>query len=337
MSTLLQDRHQAARPQPENISRRDVLKGGLSLAALLAAGCTPGGDERSGNGATRRVKDVFGSVEVPADPRRVVTLDDQVLGTLLALGFPSGRIVGWARGETPLENYEYMADLADLGKFENLGGAFDDPNIEAIVAAKPDLIMMVGMDGEEFYTPIFRKLRETGVSVFGAFNGYLTMDEYMRLLTDVGVAINRSDEASRLEDGFRASVTDLKNRLTAEGPLPSAAFLRVFPGEGNMYNAVMPLLDALGLPGNRATPKEFTRDVSAEQLGLFNEDVLFVGDGADEAATRAALEANPLWAGLPSVRSGRAIFVSDMTWGVGYSMPALESMLGDIERALIPE
>lgn len=332
---LLKERYRTTTPLPTDISRRDVLKGGVSLAALLAAGCSPLSAPDAPPRRTHRVEDVYGSVEVPTDPRRVVALDDQVLGSLLALGFPAERIVGWARGETPTENYAYMADLADLEAIENLGGAFDEPNIEAIVAARPDLILMVGMDGEEFYTPIFSKLRDTGVPVFGVFNGYLTMDEYLRLLTDVGIAIDRTDRAAGLEAEFRASVGTLKDRLAAQGALPSAAFLRVFPGEGTLYNAVMPLLDALGLPGARPTPEEFVLELSAEQVGQFDHDVLFVGDGNDSAATRAALEANPLWAGLPSVLNGRAIFVSDMTWGVGYSLPALESMLSDIEQALL--
>jgi ABC-type Fe3+-hydroxamate transport system substrate-binding protein len=98
----------------------------------------------------------------------------------------------------------------------------------------------------------------------------------------------------------------------------------------------MPLLDELGLGGDRPTPEEFFTELSAEQLGVFQEDVLFVSDGSDLDATRSTLEANPLWATLPAVRSGRVTFVSDALFGASYSAPAYEAMLADIDAALLP-
>ncbi|HYD10241.1 MAG TPA: ABC transporter substrate-binding protein, partial [Acidimicrobiales bacterium] len=263
-----------------DITRREVILGGLSLAALTAAGCGDDGpSEDAAITATRDVRDVFGPITVPRDPRRVVALDDQVLGNLLRLGFPQERIVGWARNDTPLERYGYLAEWGDLAAIPDIGGAFDDPNIEAIVAADPDLLMMVAEAGVDFYTPIFDKLRETGIPVFGAFNGYLSVDQYMQLLRDVGVAVGLESKAKELEDDYRARVADLSTRLEASGPLPTATFVRVIPGDGMIFNNLMPILDAVGVPGDRPGPEEFYRELSAEQIEQLDHDVLFVGDG----------------------------------------------------------
>lgn len=221
------------------------------------------------------------------------------------------------------------------GPGANFSGEFDNPNIEAIVAAEPDLILFVAVAGDDFYTPIMDKLRQTGIPVFAAFNGYLSVDEFYRLMNDAGTAVRREDKARQILADFEARLAEVKSRIQASGEVESAAFLRVWPWDGTTANTLMPLLDALEVPGDRADAAAFSIEVSPENLSQFNQDVLFVGDGQDQAKTKAALEANPLWAQLPAVAAGRVVWVSDLTWGSGYSMPAVDSMLTDIERAYL--
>lgn len=195
---------------------------------------------------------------------------------------------------------------------------------------------MVAEDSnEEFYGPILDTLRTGGWAVFGAFNGYLTVDDSLRLLADVGIAVGREDEAAATAREFRERIDDLTGRLAAAGSVPTTGFLRVYPG-GIHYNTLVPLLDELRVPGARPTPEEFAVELSAEQLGQFDHEVLFVSDGGEPDRTRAALEANPLWATLPAVRNNRLIFVPDTLWGTSYSVLALEKQLADIEQALLP-
>lgn len=309
----------------------------LGAAGLLAA-C--GGDDAAdpGDGAegddTRTVSDVFGEVTLPADPQRVICMEQQTLGNLLALGFPAERIVGFALGGYDASAFPELDGLVDVEELENVGD-YAEPNAEAIVAADPDLILLVAENtNEEFYGPILETLRQGGHPVFGAFNGYITVDDGMRLLADVGVAAGREDEAAAKASEFRASITDLAERLEAAGPVPTTGFLRVYPG-GILYNTLMPLLDELGVPGDRPTPDEFYRELSAEQLGQFDHDVLFVSDGEDPDATMALLESNPLWANLPAVQSGRVVLVPDVLWGASYSVLAFEQQLADIGAALL--
>lgn len=344
MTTLL-ERPVAETAIDNDLTRRRFLSSGAAVGgALLLGGCADDSDDdddgaeaaASPSASPRAVSDVFGSITLPPDPQRIVALDDQVLGNLLVLGVGVERIAGWARGDYSVENYPYLAQFGNLGSIANVGGTFDNPNIEGILAVRPDLMLMVAEDGVDFYAPIFDKLRTTGVPVFGAYNGYLRFDDYLRLLADVGIAVNKVDRAAELAGALRDRVEEVRGRIDGLGGLPTAAFVRV-PGDGTVQNTVQPLFDALGLPGDRPTPEEFSREISEERLDIFDHDVLFVSDGTNEAETRRALEENPLWSRLPAVEAGRVHFVPEVLWGTGYSLPAVEAMLDDIEDLLIAE
>ncbi len=331
-------------PIENDLTRRRFLGSGAAVGgALLLGGCadddenslsaTPAPSETATAGP-RTVSDVFGSITVPGNPQRIVALDDQVLGNMLVLGIEIERIAGWARGDFSIDNYPYLTRSGDLGAITNVGGTFDEPNLEGILGVRPDLMLMVAEAGVDFYTPIFDKLRTTGVPVFGAFNGYLRFDDYLRLLADVAIAVDRVDRAAELSGALRDRVTALRNQLSGTGGLPTAAFVRV-PGDGTVQNTVQPLFDAIGLPGERPAPEEFSEVISPERLDVFDHDVLFVSDGNNEDETRRTLEDNPLWSRLPAVAAGRAFFVPEVLWGTGYSLPAVEAMLDDIEDLLL--
>jgi iron complex transport system substrate-binding protein len=321
-------------PATDAATRREFLA--MMAAAGLLAACGSDDDGAAPPAAdTRTVQDVFGSVDVPVAPLRVIAMEQQVLGNLVALGFPIDQIVGFARSGTDLAAYDFIADVPTLAAIEDVGD-FAEPNAEAIVRLAPDLILLVGEQGyDDFYGPIFDRLDAVGVPVYTAFNGYVTLRDSMKLLADVGRAVGLEDEAAALEADLRASVTDLRDRVEAIGPMPTAAFLRVTP-EGVLYNTLMPLLDELGVPGPRPAPEQFFEELSAEQLGQFQHDVLFVSDGDDPDGTLATLRANPLWGMLPAVRTERVHLVADTLWGASYSVPAFRAQLADIESALLP-
>jgi iron complex transport system substrate-binding protein len=319
-------------PATDAATRREFLA--LLGAAGLLAACRDDEGPRPSDGATRPVDDVFGTVDVPVSPIRVIAMEQQVLGNLVALGFPLDRVVGFARSGTDLARYSFIADVETLEAIADVG-AFAEPSAELIVRLDPDLILLVGEEGfDDFYGPILDSLNGIGVPVFAAFNGYLTLDDSMRLLADVGRAVGLDDEAAALEVDLRAALVDLRERVESAGPMPTAAFLRITP-DGTLYHTHMPLLDELGVPGERPTPDEFFLELSAEQLGRFQHDVLFVSDGDDPDATLATLEGNPLWATLPAVQGGRVHLVADTLWGTSYSVPAFHAQLADIESALL--
>lgn len=330
---------------PLDITRRDLLRGvGAIGIGWVLAGCDgdsepPGAaTEQETAAETRSVDDLYGTVEVPASPERVVTMDVQTLGNLLALGFPPERIVGAAFGgdREAFEHLEAFADI-DIDAVEDVG-SFDEPDVEAVAALRPDLVFTVAepRDSEfgDYFADIYDALTPTGIPVFAASNGSTTVDGIVQILRDVARATGQDDEAERVEQELRAGIDDLAERVASAGA-PSAVVLRRFE-DGTLSNRSSVLLDALGVPGPRPTAEEFAEDVSAERLPELNADVIFVtSEPADEAATRVALEANPLWAGLDAVQDDRVVFVSSRVWNA-YSIPATTLILDDIEQALLP-
>src|SRR5947209_7720336 len=117
------------------------------LAAVLAlsacgTGTTPPGGEAAG-GPTRTVKHAMGETKVPDKPQRVVVLDTDKLDTLASLGL---KPVGAA---APAEKMRFPAYLGvtDLKAV----GTLQEPDLDAIRALKPDLILGSKFRQEKLY------------------------------------------------------------------------------------------------------------------------------------------------------------------------------------------
>ena len=126
----------------KELSRRAILTAvGLGGAAALS-GCGLANSSRPAATATatsRSVKNVDGSaVNVPTNPKRVVTLSEPTTDAILALGLkPIGVVAG--RGQKTVPNY-----LSEKAKNIPIMGSIGQPNFEAIGAQKPDLILVDG-------------------------------------------------------------------------------------------------------------------------------------------------------------------------------------------------
>lgn len=304
---------------------RETVSSGSGPMTTDGGGTTAAGD-------TRTVQDVFGQVEVPAEPERVVFMDNTGLGNALALGLPMEHVAGVAfdgfrDGNGYLEDeFGSFADIPDVG-----GGIYSTINVEEIAAQDPDLIILLGMADDEFSLEAKETLGATGVPVFAALNGYDDLDESMQLLADVGAALGREDEAAELEAGYRARVDETIAGLPEVRPSMNA--VRVF-APNDVWIQAHWLMDDIGLPRTAPEPPTLFLDVSDEEIGLADADILFVsGDGGQEASL-AALESNPLWSGLEAVQSGDVRLVDDQPWGTDYSYPALVIILDHIVAAL---
>lgn len=135
----------------DELTRRHLLGGGVGVAALLVTGC--GSDDASDASAsgtapsTRGFVDVTGEeLQIPVRPERIVATHDINAGAqVLALGGP---LIGCAtRGagfDEALTTYFDMAGVAEVGEYYQ-------PNIEAIAALQPDLIVHEGFDGQLYF------------------------------------------------------------------------------------------------------------------------------------------------------------------------------------------
>jgi iron complex transport system substrate-binding protein len=295
-------------------------------------GTTTADDGDATESDTRVVQDVFGDVEVPVDPQRVVFMDFTGLGNALALGLPMDEIAGVAFDEVRDGN-DYLQE--EFGSFDGLadigGGIYGSMNLEAITAADPDLIVFLALEDDEYSAEAKATLEGTGIPTFGAFNGYQDLDESMRLLADVGVALNLEDKAAELEAGYRASVEETIAGLPDVKPSMNA--VRVF-APNDLWIQAHWLMDDIGLPRTAPPPPDLFLDISEEQLQEADADILFVSGDAGPEASLAAVESNPLWPDMTAVQNDHVIVVEDQPWGTDYSYPALVIILDTIADAL---
>ncbi|KAA9162308.1 ABC transporter substrate-binding protein [Amycolatopsis acidicola] len=114
-------------------TRRSFLAGGLALGLLTACGTTD--SSSSGGGAWSFTDDLGKKTELPQRPARVAGLNDAIASL-------------WNYGVVPVASFGYTG-LAedvnfqgkDLSKVKEVGRTYGEIDIEALAAAKPDVIV----------------------------------------------------------------------------------------------------------------------------------------------------------------------------------------------------
>ncbi|WP_207654390.1 ABC transporter substrate-binding protein [Lacrimispora amygdalina] len=133
---------------------------GLMVLTALVSGCGSSGTsgestaaetaaaEKTGEGSSRVIEHAMGTTEIEGTPLRVVTLFQGATDSALLLGVkPLGAVESWA--EKPV--YEYLRGQMD--GVVNLG-IETQPNLEEIIALKPDLIIASKVRHEKIYSQL---------------------------------------------------------------------------------------------------------------------------------------------------------------------------------------
>ena len=117
------------------ISRRTMIAGGLAMGAIPIFGVGEVFGQSATPEATRVIDTPQGPVEIPANPQRVVSIDNYSMGTFFDIGYePAGvlELTSTPPLKTHQDGYEAPAKIGMLT---------DGLDIEAILAIHPDLIV----------------------------------------------------------------------------------------------------------------------------------------------------------------------------------------------------
>ena len=171
------------------------------LASLLVlAGCG-GGDSESSDTSGPSVDTKFGSVDVPADPQRVVALGWGDAETALALGVQPVGASDWVEfGGTGVG--PWAEDLYDEAP-EII--ATMEPDYEAIAALEPDLILDTNSSGEQERYDRLSEIAPTVGVPEGGDNYLTTMDQQVDLVAE---ALGKEDEGKSLLDDLDQTFED---------------------------------------------------------------------------------------------------------------------------------
>jgi iron complex transport system substrate-binding protein len=307
--------------------RHRLLAAMLGLLALLATACggsggsAPGASDQQAGG-TRTVAHAMGSTEITGTPQRVVVLDTGELDSVLALGV---KPVGAVRADEATGPQAYLADRA---KGITPVGTINQPNLEAIAALQPDLILSNKVRHEELYDE-FSGIAPT---VFAESVG----EPWKTNFRLAGKALGKSDQAERILADYRRKAQQVGARFgdPARTEVSMVRFMsdgiRLY-GEGSFIGTI--LADAgFARPQVARTDETFV-EISREQLSRADGDLLFYAAyGQDGSSAMSELTAGPLWQRLGAVSRGDAHKVSDDLWYLGIGPIAADKVLDDLAR-----
>jgi iron complex transport system substrate-binding protein len=295
----------------------------LAITALaVAAGATACSSADTADGsageATRTVETVRGSIDVPDNPLRVVTLEPVELDTTVALGIvPVGTAVLSETAGVPAYLGTEAADIATVGTVA-------EPTIEDIAAAQPDLILGTETRHAQYYD----QLSAIAPTVFIASQS----DPWRDSVRFVGRVLGKEAKAEELLTAYDDRCAEIAEKHDTAGK--TAQLIRPRSGELTLYGPSSFAGSTLECAGFTTPPRpewadEISVDLSPELAAQAAADLIVVtaDNPSDPAAIPSSITANA--AALPNPHA-----VDLSYWITGVGPMGGQTVLDDIDRIL---
>ena len=262
-----------------------------AIAALGLAACSSGATSSSqsttssASEATQAssvsIEANDGTVDIKLPVTRAASLDNRTFEVLAQWNVP---LVAAPKKLIPSTITAYNGDdIADVGMHR-------DPNLEALVAAEPDLIIS-GQRFSKYDAQIKELAPDVPLINLEPREGQPFDQELIREVTDLGEIFGKQDEAKKLVDDFNASIERAKKAYDGSSTVMAVDVSGgnigyVAPGKGRTWGPVFDLLGlkpALEVEG--ATDSHTGDDISVEAIAEANPAWMFVLD-RDAAITK---------------------------------------------------
>jgi iron complex transport system substrate-binding protein len=305
--------------------RLAVAVAGLALAAA-AAGC--GGTQASNTSAAAtassgafpaRVMAANGTVRVTSRPTAIVSLSPTATEMLYAIGAGSQ-----VKAVDSLSDYPPQAPRSKLSAYQ--------PNVEAIVAEKPDLVVESGDTGQ-----LTKRLAAFSIPVLELPAPAHIAGEYTEF-SQLGRATGHLAQA-------RQEVSQLRQQLhqiAAAAPHRAKPLTYYYELDQTYYSVtsatfVGQLLSLLGMKSiadqaSGAAKSGGYPQLSAEYVVKANPDYIILADTICCHQDAATVAKRPGWSGLAAVRAGHVIALNDdiaSRWG-----PRITDLLRTVEAGV---
>jgi len=261
---------------------------------------------------------VVASPAHPAVPMRIVSLAPSVTETLFALNAgPS--VVG-------VSDYcDYPPEVRSLPRV----GSFLTPNLEAIIAARPTLVIGLGLSSD---IRQIRALKSMGYPVLLVRDG--SLEEIDNSIEAVGARIGRESEAHRLVARIRAQIAAVRERLATVKSERALMLVGHQPmvavGRGTYLDELLRIAQAehIAAPANGEWPH-----LSMEYIIAMRPEVILDGSmGNDPSSSSTFWEKYPT---IPAVREHRVFGYPENP--ILHSGPRVGQSLETIARMIHPE
>jgi len=135
------------------------------------------------------------SIDSTQIPQRIISLAPSITETLFAIG-AGPQVVGVTK------YCDYPSATESLPKV----GGFIDPNIEAIVALQPDLVVLLTN-----HAGVIKQLKQLNINVLPVSN--TSLDDIKQTITTLGQATEHKDKAKQIVDNINAKIAVIKAKV----------------------------------------------------------------------------------------------------------------------------
>ncbi|MFK0185009.1 ABC transporter substrate-binding protein [Streptomyces rubiginosohelvolus] len=291
-------------------------------AAAAGAGSRTSTEVRPIEAATR-ITDAKGvQVSLPKPPEKIVCLVALCDDILVELG-----MTPTATNSQVLAHPEFLGK-EKVAKIPVVPGGFLSPEVEAILAHKPDLV--IGL--EDMHGKLAPALK--GATTFWPLQPGSWQDS-VGYLRDLAALTGRTAQGEKAEKTFRTRLADAEQQKSDKTAL-------IIYGSDENFGVATPETDvAAGLFPKISHYPWKSRGVdgsySLEEILARDVDVLFVETlsfGAPDGKLSDKLAENPLWSRIPAVKNGKVIEVDSEVWAKGRGTRSLGLVLDEATAAL---
>lgn len=309
--------------------------GEISLADSVTVQPTVSSDEAGNAGITgstaaasmrRIIKHQKGEFALEQKPEKIVVLDYQYIDQLLKLGDqPIGSVI------PTIESSSFPDYLT--GKLTDIKvlGTKEEPDLEAIVQAAPDLIICTA-----FQEHIFEKLVEIAPTLMFDRN-----EDWRTTLLTFGSIVGKEQIAQNVLDRYQKRIDALKAALTDKLGGQTVALIRprdqMIRLQTAKHRTAKILYGDLGMSPPQmvmdSTKTSFT--ISLEAMSALNADHLIVLQDDSNTELVEEYQQTAIWKNVPAVQANQ-VYTVDTTLWVGYYGPfAINQIVDEIAEAML--
>lgn len=298
--------------------RSAALVTGLALALTACGSSDADPSSVAGDGDTVEVEDNNGTQSVPADPTSVVATDNRTFETLAAWDV---ELSAAAVALMP-ESNEYTKDdsIVDLGIHR-------EPNLEAVVAVEPDLIIN-GQRYADHHDKLSELVPEATILELDPREDQAFDEELKRQTSVLGEIFDKQDAAQQINDDFDAAIERATQAYDADETVmglntSGGEFGYVAPGNGRVIG---PVFDILGLEPaldvKDGSDDHQGDDISVEAIAkadpdwilVMDRDAAIAADDEDYTPAKDLIENSEALQDVTAVKKGNVLYMPADTY-----------------------
>lgn len=278
----------------------------------------------------RVVQHQLGKSCIPLDLQRIITMDEDSLEILVALGM---KPIATARANRTGNKITLLSDKIDA--IVELGRD-GQPNLERIVQLNPDLIIGMYMEPQNY--KLFSEIAPT-----------VSMDfshaQWKKTLQQFGEVLNKNQEVEKLLAAYQQRIKDLRTIVEQELGNTKVSIMRFyttleftqFLNHVSFPGSVIEELKFISIPTIQRQLQgtdETYEMVSLERVDWLDADAIFVALDPGAEDNFEIYASSPLWQTLKVVKNQRVYKVDSGHWIFGNILSA-NAILDDVLKYLV--